>query len=345
MVKQKTIFILKQELLSILTLFVFVWVILLLKGEKDLPFLRSVIGTIFLSGVVLYYDLVLQNFLKKKLQSILFILISLLYFYLIFLIMLILYGYINLIFKQGYTINNAFGQNVFAMYPEGVSTIIIYLIVFVSIRSLIKELKAKTIRGIYKNYLFGKPNSLLSDKRIFMFMDLKSSTTYAEMLGHKKYSKLIALIINELDEYVLQSKGNIYQYVGDEVVIVWDIKSGIKNNTCLNLFFAFEKRLNELREYFVDNFGVIPQFKAGFHVGEVAITEIGDVLKREIAFHGDVVNTTARICALCGDINEHLLISEDLVNLLKSGNIYNFKKIGEFKLKGKDKELSIYKKE
>ena len=63
----------------------------------------------------------------------------------------------------------------------------------------------------------------VADNRIFMFMDLIDSTSYAEKLGYIKYSKFIIDVYKELDEYVLETKGHIYQYVGDEVVIVWSL--------------------------------------------------------------------------------------------------------------------------
>ena len=96
----------------------------------------------------------------------------------------------------------------------------------------------KTGRGLTKNYILGKLHSPLPDKRIFMFMDLTSSTRYAEILGHEKYSSLIRDIYLELDEYVIAFKGSLYQYVGDEVVISWSVKDGLENNNCIKLFFS-----------------------------------------------------------------------------------------------------------
>ena len=45
-------------------------------------------------------------------------------------------------------------------------------------------------------------------------------------------------------------------------------------------------------------YGVVPEFKAGFHVGFATVGEIG-VLKKIIAFSGDVLNTTSRIQSNC----------------------------------------------
>ncbi len=345
MIKNKTLFIVKEELSVVFIFFIITWLNLLASKTDDLPLLRSIIGTLFLTSTMIFYDIFLLRKLIKHLGSILFILSTLVYYYITFFVMLILYGYVNLIFKSGYSVNSALKADIFKLYPMGIHEIVFYLILLVTIRHIVKEVKTRSLRGVTKNFICGNPKEYTSDVKIFMFMDLKSSTTYAEKLGHKRYSKFICDIYAEIDEYVLATKGNIYQYVGDEVVVVWNFETGIKNDNFLKLYLLFEKRLIELKDYFIETYAIFPQFKAGFHVGEVAIAEVGDILKREIAFHGDVVNTTARICSLCGELQERLLISEDLINSLDEKSLVKNTSvpIGNFQLKGKKKEVLIYK--
>ena len=202
----------------------------------------------------------------------------------------------------------------------------------------------KTGRGLTKNYLLGQLHKPLSDKRIFMFMDLTSSTSYAEKLGHEKYSSFIRDIYLELDEHIIASKGSLYQYVGDEVVVSWSVRDGLKNNNCIKFFYEVSEKIEELRIEFEQKYGVVPKFKAGLHVGEVAITEVGGILKRELAFHGDAVNTTARICAECSNLNESFLISKDLNELIKNLDQYlSIESVGKFNLKGKKSEIELFK--
>ena len=81
--------------------------------------------------------------------------------------------------------------------------------------------------GILFQYLTGKYFKPREEERIFMFMDLKSSTAIAEKAGHIMYSKLIQDCYQELTTPVKDNKGEIYQYVGDEVVICWKTKKRI----------------------------------------------------------------------------------------------------------------------
>ena len=47
-------------------------------------------------------------------------------------------------------------------------------------------------------------------------------------------------------------------------------------------------------------YGRVPQFKAGAHVGTVVVTEIGN-FKKELVYHGEVVNTVSEDLAAAWD--------------------------------------------
>lgn len=80
-----------------------------------------------------------------------------------------------------------------------------------------------------------------------MFMDLKSSTTIAERLGHIKYSSFIRDSFMDINYQLSTYNARVYQYVGDEIVLTWSIKESPDNIMCLDFFFACEKRFNEKR--------------------------------------------------------------------------------------------------
>ena len=69
--------------------------------------------------------------------------------------------------------------------------------------------------------------------------------------------------------------------------------------------------------------------------------EVGEI-KREIAFHGDVLNTAARIQALCNQHGEELLISEYLLNALPSSAEFTFKAMGTMQLRGRQAPVEVY---
>ncbi len=85
---------------------------------------------------------------------------------------------------------------------------------------------------------------------------------------------------------------------------------------------------------------MVPGFKAGFHNGKVTTGEIG-VVKKEIIFTGDVLNTTARIQSACNAYDVDILVSDDLIANLKTKDEYVLTDIGECELRGKDEKVKL----
>jgi len=196
-------------------------------------------------------------------------------------------------------------------------------------------------RGVLLKYIRGKYHKPVSEDKIFMFLDLSSATTIAEKLGAQKYSGFLKDFFYDIDEVITDTKGEIFQYEGDGIIILWAVKSGTTNNNCVEVFFKAKEKIHELKEDYVKKYGLSPEYKAGLHYGEVVIAEIGDS-KKEIAYHGDAINTTARICSSCNEVNRKLLISSELFQKLKLKNNYDFESMGEFKLKGKENVIELF---
>ena len=190
------------------------------------------------------------------------------------------------------------------------------------------------------NFFSGKYHQPKIEKRIFMFLDMKSSTTIAETLGHVKYFKLLDTYYNIMSDPIINSFGEVYQYIGDEIVISWKPGKGINQASCIKCFFDIRDHLNEQKEVLFHEFGFEIGFKAGIHFGEVTIGEIG-ALKKEIAFTGDVLNTTARIQSLCKELKSDLLISGAIKELLPHSN-YQYSSKGEIELKGRNKKEELF---
>lgn len=218
---------------------------------------------------------------------------------------------------------------------------IIYFMLWSLLFSFIKLVSQKFGEGILPKMILGKYRKPRIENKIFLFIDLKSSTELAEKLGYLKYSALIQQCFYDLNEVVLKFKGEIYQYVGDEAVICWDFKAGLEKNTCIDCFTSFTQVLNEKQEKYREAFGVLPKFKAGIHGGELVVTEVG-IIKKEIAYHGDVINTTARIQEKCNEFGSSLLISKELYNALSLRDKQELEFKGEISLKGKKLPVGIY---
>ena len=203
------------------------------------------------------------------------------------------------------------------------------------------EISENIGHGVLMNFFTGKYHKPTEEKRIFMFSDMKSSTTIAEQLGHIKYFELLREYYSDFSDAIVRHSGEVYQYIGDEIVISWKYEDGIKNNNCINCFFAMRKDLSKRADRYISSFGVVPTFKAGLHVGKVTTGEIG-ALKKEIVFTGDVLNTTARIQSLCNQYDVDVIVSKNLSTALQFDNEFQIESLETVLLKGKEEKMELF---
>ena len=217
----------------------------------------------------------------------------------------------------------------------------IYASLILTVCLFYSEISDNIGHGVLVNFFTGKYHFPTQEERIFMFLDMKSSTTIAEQLGHVKYFQLLKQFYSDFTDAIISHSGEVYQYVGDEVVISWPTKSGLKNNNCISCFFAMKEVLLNNADLYKKEYGVVPTFKAGLHMGSVTTGEIGD-LKKEIIFTGDSLNTTARIQSLCNDFGVDLLLSDVLLQKLDLGESLKITSLGNKELRGREQSVGLF---
>jgi adenylate cyclase len=227
----------------------------------------------------------------------------------------------------------------FLFDPLHAKNIIAWSLVVV-ITQIMLQFNIKFGEGNMWKMIWGKYQTPKNENRIFLFADINSSTTIAEKLGDEKYHKLLKDFFADITNPVIDNKGEIYQYVGDEVIISWKYRDGIEYNRCINCFFDMKKQLEKKQDKYLKKYSLVPSFKAGIHSGNVVAGEVG-IIKRDISFSGDVLNTTSRIQGLCRQFNTEMIISDDLLKALQPGGKFITQHLGMIKLRGKEKDVKL----
>ena len=209
--------------------------------------------------------------------------------------------------------------------------IILILIIFQVILLIGKANFLRLTLGLYH-----QPREV---SRIFMFADLKGSTSIAEKLTVKQFSSFIKDYFYDISDAIIMFGGEIYQYVGDEIIVIWPIRR--KNLNCIRSFFKMEEIIERKKDSYQTKYGIVPEFKAAIHAGTVIVTTVGKQ-KKEIVYQGDVLNTASRIEGKCNELKQSLLISEDMLNYLEPGDEFILEKKDEIELRGKSQKLSLY---
>jgi adenylate cyclase len=314
--------------------------ILVTLNGNDFPVLRGLISIVIFGLFTAVHEILIFPKLKKFSFWTIFS-SSLFYYYFTFSTLVVLMGYATLVYKNGITWSHAFQLDYSIVFPMGIGLPLYLLFLGVSLLNVLRFTNVMIGRAIVPKYYSGRYHRPRSEERVFMFLDLKSSTAIAERLGHQLYSNFLKDFFNKLDEAILETKANLYQYVGDEIVMIWNFKNGFENNNCIKFYSMVKDIIHNSQKEFIDKYGIVPEYKAGIHCGTVSITEIGS-LRKSIAYHGDPINTASRVCAKCKELDEDILISEDVYSHVDSKFNNSFNSIGEFFLKGKKNKLGLY---
>lgn len=217
----------------------------------------------------------------------------------------------------------------------------IYITSIIVVSLFYMEVSEYLGQGVLSNFFTGKYHKPIEEERIFMFSDMRSSTTIAESLGHVRYFEMLREYYSDLSDSIIKHSGEVYQYVGDEIIISWKLRNGLENNNCIQCFYSMKAALNKEAKKYHKKYGILPDFKTGLHLGKVTTGEIG-VIKRDITFSGDVLNTTARIQGLCNFYNVDIIISETLLKKMYLESQFKIIELGENELRGREEKINIF---
>lgn len=214
-----------------------------------------------------------------------------------------------------------------------------YWMILIVLTQLAIEVNEKYSPGVFLDILLGRYINPKTENRIVAFIDLADSTTIAEKLGHTQYFRFIREFIYHVSNALIEYGGQIYQYVGDEIVVSWMFNdSNMKR--CLKSIIEARRNIQKASIEFKRDFDIIPEFRVGIHVGEVTVGEIG-VIKKDIAMSGDTMNTTARIRSACSELNKKFIVSKDFID--KSAlEDFQSESLGLVELKGKRREIELF---
>jgi adenylate cyclase len=296
----------------------------------------AIVGFVVSAALIFYlkrafrdYPLWLSVLIKMCLTLLLFIIIAF--------IMLALY-YVFSKHESFEKFQNDFYKEVFLtraflifMVDLGIMTLLTILII---------EVTDKYGPGGFWSMMRGKYNKPKIEDRIFVFLDINDATTIAEKLGHTKYFRLLREFFADITIPILANGGEIYQYVGDEVVLSWK-NTPYNKIRCLRFirhaFFILKRK----EKRYMKRYGIAPSFKTGIHAGEVTAGVIG-IIKKDLVYSGDTLNTTARIRGKCHDLNHPFVLSGDFMDDFHTPHSFQIAEIGEMELKGREEKEKLY---
>jgi adenylate cyclase len=168
---------------------------------------------------------------------------------------------------------------------------------------------------ILTSLILGRYRRPVEEERIFLFVDLVGSTSYAANNGGLRTQRYLSVLFAAMAEPVQHHRGAIDDYIGDMALITWQLARGVEGARCVSCVFAIIDTIEASADRWLAEFGEVPRLRAALHGGSVVTAEIG-VDRHKIAYFGDAVNTTARLEALSRELDAPIVISGDLLTRL-----------------------------
>jgi adenylate cyclase len=217
---------------------------------------------------------------------------------------------------------------------------ITYSVAFVVLVNLVLGITNIIGPRAFLNFILGRYHTPIEEKRFVLFVDIAGSTGLAERLGGVAIHRLLDRTFRLLTLSVIDYRGEVLNYVGDEVIVTWPERSGAIGCRPLRCFMAMRDELTRATSQLEREFGVVPRIRGSLHFGPVIVGEIGD-LKRAIVFNGDVMNTAARLEELSRNVDGGFLASRAAMQRFDSVPPFAVRDLGRLAIRGRADGIDV----
>lgn len=217
---------------------------------------------------------------------------------------------------------------------QDVWTPILFSAVFAVVLNLVFAITNIIGARAFFHLITGRYHAPVEESRFVLFVDIAGSTTLAERLGSLGIHRFLDKTFRSMTGPIIDCRGEVLNYVGDEIIVTWPETSGALDCRPLRCFLAMREALQKLQGKFEKEFGVAPRIRGSLHFGPVIVGEIGDI-KRAIVFNGDVMNTAARLEELSRNVEGGFVASRAAIDQFKATPPVRLHDLGVREIRGK----------
>jgi class 3 adenylate cyclase len=170
-----------------------------------------------------------------------------------------------------------------------------------------------------------------------LFTDIRDFTTLSEKMTPEENFQFVSSFNARLGPVIRSNNGFINQYLGDSIMAIFPHQP----EDAIHAAIYMQKAVHELNaERKKDGLSPI-KAGIGMHTGSLIMGITGDEFRLDAATISDTVNTAARIESLTKYYKSPLLLSDETLRYINGQHNFNFRQLGNVRLKGKIKLMSI----
>jgi adenylate cyclase len=173
--------------------------------------------------------------------------------------------------------------------------------------------------------------------------DIRRFTTFSESISCTNVYRFLNSYFAVMEPGVREYGGFVYQYVGDEIMALFDLVEDTYTDSGVRAALAFQKRIlpdyNEGRA----RAGYDPiEVGVGVNTGPVAIGIAGTSHRLDACAFGGSVNLAARCQSLTKEFKAPIIITGETYRNLRKPDDYEVKTLGEVEIRGMEEKVVLY---
>jgi adenylate cyclase len=174
-----------------------------------------------------------------------------------------------------------------------------------------------------------------------LFCDLRGFTALSESLSPATVRVMLNHYYDRVTDIVLEMRGTLMKYVGDEVFAVWGapLPSDDHPQMALECAIAIQQLTPELNRELLERGAPEISFGIGLNTGEAVAAHFGGGRRRQYDVVGDTVNVGARLCSAAG--RGEIILSDEL--LVRVPSPPPVEPVGPVTLKGVTREVRLWR--
>jgi adenylate cyclase len=172
-----------------------------------------------------------------------------------------------------------------------------------------------------------------------LFADIVGFTTMSEKMSPAAVALLLNDYLSRMTDIIFKYDGTLDKYIGDAIMAVFGAPLEMEDHAlrAVKAGLEMQERLTEFNSERKE--GPHLRIRIGINSGKAVAGEIGSINKKEYTVLGDTVNTASRLESSVAKPGM-VVIGENTMNLVTDQ--FEFKSMGSFTLKGKEREVSVF---
>ena len=184
-----------------------------------------------------------------------------------------------------------------------------------------------------------------NDTIAVLFCDIRSFTPLSEKMKPDQLLCFLNSFFSAMSEPIHKNHGFIDKFLGDAIMALFDSNGKDLDHTARNALKAavgMHQTLAQFNKQAKDTHQPELDMGIGIHIGNVVIGTVGTSDRMDSTVLGDAVNIASRLESLTKGKNEQIIVSSEVVDLLKDPEEFALHRRGHVLVKGKTAPVLIY---